>query len=1020
MNQKKAKKPKVVLWSVLTALCAILTIASIVGNHIANMYATTINVALGTSYSKVVGFDENAVYFSGDFESDDARWDYEKKLCADVEAEGAALLKNDNAALPLASGAKVSLFARGSVDLMYGGTGSGSVDTSAAPSLKDALKDQGIEINQGLWDWYVSKSDKYSRVTPAAISDQLAANTQYAVNEAPWAEVEKDNSASFAEYGDAAIVVFSRSGGEGADLPDGDPSASLTTSTNVTSQVGEGGTQEQDLSSNMAEVQYGMGAEGDGDYLSLSQEERDLLAGLKALKDDGTFKRIVVLLNTSNAIELDFLNPEICGEDYGIDSCMWIGDVGQTGANGVGRLLAGETAPSGSLVDTYWYDNMANPAVVNFYTVPYQGYEAYNLSLEGGDVQGMYSVYQEGIYLGYRYPETRYEDVVLKTDKAGDFDYSKTVAFPFGYGLSYTEFELSDFAVEEADDSFAVTVNVANIGETAGKKTVQVYFQSPYTEYDKENGIEKASVELCGFGKTAVLEPGASETVTVTVPKRELRTYDANNAKTYILDEGDYYFTVAMGSHEAINNILAAKGYKESDGMDAAGNADMTYVWKNEALDQTTYAVSEATGNPITNLFDESDPNKSSVAPGEVTFLSRSDWEGTFPAARTVLSANDDLAAALAFTLYNAADHADTPMPTTASGGKMSISEMIGADFDDERWDTLLDQLTFEEMVNTITLGFHNTAACESVSKVATKDENGPQGLTASLVGGASAMCYTSEDVMAATMNVELMEDVGRCIGNDCLAMGYSGLYGPGINMHRTPYSGRNFEYYSEDPFVAGAICTAETRGIQSKGVYVYLKHVALNDSETSRRGVNTWLTEQAARELYLEVADRAIIDGGAWCVMSGFNRWGTQWSGENYNLQTAYLRDECGMRGMSITDFSGLSNYMDVADGLIGGSDIWDSPMPMIHTVAASTMGGDPYMVAEMREAMHRILYTVVNSNAMNGWTNETHIAPNTPWWQLAIYGLIGFTGLLTLICLIMLVKSIKKKKAWKAENAG
>jgi len=373
------------------------------------------------------------------------------------------------------------------------------------------------------------------------------------------------------------------------------------------------------------------------------------------------------------------------------------------------------------------------------------------------------------------------------------------------------------------------------------------------------------------------------------------------------------------------------------------------------------------------------------------------------------------LAKALEFGQYNAADYASTAMPTTASGGDMSLAEMVGADFDDPRWDTLLDQLTFDEMVNTITLGFHNTAACETIKKAATKDENGPQGLTASLTGGASAMCYTSEDVMAATFNVELMEDVGRCIGNDCLDMGYSGLYGPGINMHRTPYSGRNFEYYSEDPFVSGAICAAETKGIQSKGVYVYLKHVALNDSESSRRGVNTWLTEQTAREIYLEVADRAIIDGGAWCVMSGFNRWGAQWCGENYNLQTAYLRDECGMRGMSITDFSGSSKYMDVADGLMGGSDIWDSPMPMIHTANAGTYANDPYMVSEMRAAMHKIMYTVVNSNAMNGWTADTYVAPNTPIWQVGIYALIGVSGVLAVVCAFMLVKNIKLKKAQK-----
>ena len=1006
-----AKKPRVVTWGILTGVTAVLTIGSIVGNVIANRYATTINVALDTSYSKVVGYDENSIYYTSDFENEDARWDYEKELCARLEAEGASLLKNDNNALPLGSGAKVSLFARGSVDLLYGGTGSGSVDTSAAPTLKDALTQEGISVNETLWSWYESTAEKYGRMTPASISDALAANTQYAVNEAPWSEVESANSSSFAEYGDAAIVVFSRSGGEGADLPDGDTSVSLTTNTNAGGLQANG--EKEQVEESLDNVQYGVGQEGDGDYLALTQEEKDLLAGLKTLKDNGTFKKIVVLLNTSNALELDFLNPEICGADYGIDSCMWIGDVGQTGAIGVGRLLSGSTAPSGSIVDTFWYDNMKNPAVVNFYTVPYAGAEQYGLALEGPDVQGMYSVYQEGVYLGYRYAETRYEDVVMGTEKTGDFDYASTVAYPFGYGMSYTTFDFSDFEFTEGADAFTVSVNVTNTGDTAAKKTVQIYFQSPYTDYDRQNGIEKASVELCGFDKTDVLDPGASEKVTIEIPKTELRAYDANGAKGYILDAGDYYFTAANGSHEAVNNILAAKGFSSANGMTEDGNAALVGRFTQAELDTEIFRDSAATGAQITNLFDESDPNKSSLTPGTVTFLTRSDWEGTFPTARPTLTMNDKLAKALEFTQYNAADHADTAMPTLASGGDMSVSEMIGAEYGDERWEALLDQLTFDEMVNTITLGFHNTAACETVSKAATKDENGPQGLTASLTGGKSAMCYTSEDIMAATMNTELMEDVGRCIGNDCLDMGYSGLYGPGINMHRTPYSGRNFEYYSEDPFVAGTICAAETKGIQSKGVYVYLKHVALNDSESSRRGVNTWLTEQTARELYLEVADKAIIDGGAWCVMSGFNRWGAQWCGENANLMNGYLRGEAGMRGMSITDFSGLSQYMDVADGLIGGSDIWDSPMPMIHTVAAGQMAGDPYMVSEMRDAMHRILYTVVNSNAMNGWNSETHIEPNTPWWQLAIYGLIGVSALLTILSVLMLVKNIKLKKS-------
>jgi len=638
----------------------------------------------------------------------------------------------------------------------------------------------------------------------------------------------------------------------------------------------------------------------------------------------------------------------------------------------------------------------------NFYTQAYPNAADYNLLTDGPDVQGMYSVYQEGIYLDYRYYETRYEDAVMGTGNAGDYNWSTTVAFPFGYGDSYTTFEYSDFNVTESADAFNVTLKVTNTGSTySGKETVQLYFQSPYTDYDKANGIEKASAELCGFAKTDILAPGASETVNITVDKSELRTYDSNNAKTYIVDAGDYYFTAATDAHNAVNNILAAKGYtvENTDGrMTADGDVALTYKWTNAALDSTTYATSE-NGTAITNLFDEADPNKSSSEPGEVTWLSRSNWVATFPTQPVVLNATQTLADHLAFTRYDGSKADSVEMPTLGADNGLALVSMIGADYDDPQWDTLLDQLTFNEMVNTITLGFHNTAAVESIGKTRTKDENGPQGLTAALTGGASAMCYTSEDVMAATFNVDLINDVGRCIGEDCLAMGYSGLYGPGINMHRTAYSGRNFEYYASDPFIAGTICAAEVNGIQSKGVYVYLKHVALNDSESSRRGVNTWLNEQAAREIYLEVADKAITDGGAWSVMTGFNRWGATWCGAYDNLLTGFLRGELGMRGMIITDYSGSSKYMDLADGLIAGSDIWDSPDPTIHTTLAPKYENDAYIVTEMRESMHKILYTVANSNAMNGWSSADRLKVITPWWKTALYALDTVLAVLTVL---------------------
>lgn len=991
MSMEKKKGTGVKKWGILTAISAILMVALIIGSTIAFRYTTTINVALDVETYKIVKGDSDAdtEYFKSDFASDEEREAYEEELCARLEEEGAALLMNDNEALPLSSGAKVSLFAHGSVDLMYGGTGSGAVDTASAPSFKDALTSVGIEVNETLWDLYSSEDmmEKYSRLTPDAISDTLEANTQYGVNEAPWSEIEGGAADSFADYGDAAIVVLARSGGEGADLPSG-----------------ENGTDDDWIA----------GTEGDGNYLALSQEEKDLLAGLKELKDDGTFKSIIVLLNSSNAIELDFLNPDICGVDYGIDSCMWIGDVGQTGINGVARLIAGEVSPSGSIVDTFTYDNMTNPAMYNFYTQAYPNAADYDLMTDGPDVQGMYSVYQEGVYLGYRYYETRYEDAVMGTANVGDYDYTSQVAYSFGHGISYTDFEYSDYSVTAGDDGFDVNVTVTNAGDTyTGKKTVQVYFQSPYTDYDKENGIEKASVELCGFAKTDELAPGESEDVTIHVDKDELRTYDSNNAKTYILDAGDYYFTVADGAHEAVNNVLAAKGYTTADGMDAEGDAAVTYKWTNSELDTEIFSTSEATGAKITNLFDESDPNKSSDAPGEVTWLTRSDWEGTFPTAPAELTVNDTLAASLAITQYDGSQADSVEMPTLGADGDLALASLIGADYDDPMWEDLLDQLTYEDMVNTITLGFHNTAAIPNIGKAATKDENGPQGLTAALTGGESAMCYTSEDVMAATFNTELMEDVGRCIGEDCLAMGYSGLYGPGVNMHRTAYSGRNFEYYSEDPHISGAICTAEVQGIQSKGVYVYLKHVALNDSESSRRGVNTWLNEQTAREIYLEVADKAVIDGGAWCTMSGFNRWGSTWCGAYAALQTDYLRGELGMRGMSITDYSGSSKYMDLCDALIAGTDIYDSPDPTIHTANAANYENDAYIVTQMREAMHNILYTVVNSNAMNGLSEADTMKQVTPWWQIALIALIVVFGVLTVVCAVMTGRAVKRKKA-------
>ena len=974
----KNTKPKVRLWSVLTGLTAILTVAAIVGNIIANQYATTINVALNASTYKIIHGENtgDTEYFKKGFASDEEREAYEAELCATVEAEGAALLKNENNALPLASGAKVSLFGHGSVDLMYGGTGSGSVDTSKAPNLKQALEAQGITINQTLWDLYSSDSmmSKYSRMTPASISDTLEANTQYAVNEAPWSALSSAES-SFAEYGDAAIVVLSRSGGEGADLPSG-----------------ENGTSDNWIS----------GQEGDGNYLALSAEEVELLQNLKALKDNGTFKKIVVLINSSNAIELDFLNPEICGEDYGIDAAMWIGDVGQTGINGVGQLLSGAVTPSGSLVDTYLYDNMANPAMYNFYTQAYPNAAEYNLLTEGADVQGMYSVYQEGIYLGYRYFETRYEDVVMGTAKAGDYNWATTVAYPFGYGDSYTTFAYSNFNVTESDDAFTVTLKVTNTGKTfSGKETVQIYFQSPYTAYDKANGIEKAAAELCGFAKTDVLAPGASEDVTITVPKSELRTYDANNAKTYILDAGDYYFTAAAGAHEAVNNILAAQGKTTADGMDAAGK-NAVVSWKLDALDNTTFAI--ANNTTVTNVADDADLNY--WLPGTVTYLTRQDWN-TFPINYNKLNLKiadspkkDQWIAEMRGETYTISD---TGAAAEAVPGPKFTASEIGAEqlnnINDPYWDKLVHAITIDEAVGAVIHGGSRSDTLTNIDNPVVIQNEGPTGISAGYTDEATGKTYkfnvNSQTLLGCSFNPELAYQWGLVEGNSCLWVERYDLWGSGLTLNRTPYNGRNYEYISEDPMLTNVIGREVIQGCSDKGIINGPKHMGFNDQEHNRAGISAYMTEQKFRETDLRGFEGALSDAFGMGVMIAFNRIGATNASHHVGMIQKIVRGEWGFKGLISTDM--MNNYLyfnaesmvmagitQVADFAADNSHInlgeggVDAVWPHI---SLETVSKDSNLVEQARENLKYQLYIFANSAILNISTQRV----NT-WWDTAL----------------------------------
>ena len=962
---KKARGKATRPWKALTWISGPLAIILSIATVVIGMFDNTFSVFVGGNFYTLENEDENAVYYESDFATADEMVEYGLDLCEQVEAEGAALLMNENNALPLEKGDQVSLFSNSSVNLVYGGTGSGNIDASTANTLKDSMINAGFGVNETLWNFYSVDAADYLRVVGGVVSLEAATTS-----ECPWDVYTDEVKDSVAAYGDAAIVTFSRVGGEGADL------------------------------------QY------DGvNYLALDENEKEMMKNLAAMKEAGTVEKIIVLINSANPLQVDFLK----NNEYGVDACLWVGDVGISGVDAIGKILAGDVNPSGSLVDTYCYDNYSSPAMKNFVPTVYEGY------VEGviPDTAETYMIYQEGIYVGYRYYETRYEDFVMNTGNAGEYAYNDDVAFPFGFGLSYTDFEYSDMAVTyNADtDQFEVSVKVTNAGDTySGKETVQVYAQSPYTQYDIENGVEKASVVLCGFDKTDILAPGASETLTIYVDKRDLASYDAYGTGTYILDDGDYYLTVATDAHNAVNNTLAAKGYTVANTngrMDVDGNAELAYKWTNNKFDAETYATT-LNGTEITNQLSDSDVNLSQDLDGQtITYLTRNDWVGTYPSEIVQLKLTDKLIAKLQETQYNADNYDAMEMPTMGADGDLKLYDMIGLSYDDPKWEQLLDQMTFDEMVTLIGDSFHWTMPVESINAPGTRDENGPQGLTASLFSGSKtleATAFTSEDVMAATFNTDLMTEIGKVIGNNCLQANIACLYGPGNNTHRTPYGGRNFEYYSEDPFLAAEMSKYEVAAMAEKGVFVVMKHFALNDCEQDRIGLGVWLNEQAAREIYLKAfqAPAEEVNAG---MMVAYTRWGAIWSGGNKGLMSGILRGEWGQRGLNITD-NVITTYVKGTDGIMaGGVSTYDAMLPHILNELPEYKD-DAVIVNAMREACHQTLYSVANSCGMNG------VGPDT---IVHAKGLVVVTVLKTCAILfgalfvVSLVMWIKKKRTFK-----
>ena len=964
---QKKKMSNKVFAGISTAGIAIVLAAVMVGNYFALTYSSIISSYMGHDTFRVVKTDENtdATYFESEFSSPEDFAQASTELAKEIQKEGIVLVKNENQAMPLGDNKRVSLFSESSVDLIYGGTGSGAIDTSTVMNLKQAFESIGYTVNPTLWDFYTSNHEKYSRVIP---SNLPGVDHAYFVNECPVSEYTQAVKDSYADYNDAAIVVISRSGGEGLDL--------ITDS-----------------------------SAPDGNYLALTQEEKDML---DMIQNSDAFDKIIVLLNVCNPMELGFL------DDYSkIQACLWIGNLGQVGIESMVQAFNGEVNPSGRLVDTYAYDAFSAPAMQNFG----ESNSFLNASevpaldgLYGNEPGDIYVTYAEGIYVGYKYYETRYEDVVLGQGNAGDYNYAEQVAYPFGYGLSYTTFEHSNFKVTEQGDHFAATVDVTNTGDVAGKDVVQVYMQSPYTDYDRENGVEKSAVQLVGFDKTEMLEPGATETVTIEIEKSLMKAYDANNAKTYIVDAGDYYFATGINAHDALNNILAAKGKTTADGMTADGDAEFTYVYTENELDTKTYAVSE-NGTEITNQFDNADLNyyEGSVE-GGVTYLSRSDWTGTFP-KQVKATATAQMLEEMAKTGMD--EDPDAEMPTTGADNGLSLIAMRGLDYDDPAWEELLDEVTLDEMDQLIRVGGYSTGAVPSVGKPATTDRDGPQGISGTLgttTGlGVSSVSYSGEIVMASSWNKDLLRRIGEMVGEAGLQMNVIGWYAPAMNIHRAPFSGRNFEYYSEDSFLSGALATEEVAGAQSKGIFCYIKHFALNDQDAHRYGLNTYANEQSIREIYLYPFEQAVTKGGATAVMTSYNRLGTKWTAANPNLITNVLRNEWGFHGTVLTDWASMY-YMDLGIGLQAGNNQWLNTNGDLYKI--DNFKKNATVVSAMREATHNILYTAVNSAAMNGISSDTRIEAITPTWQYWLYALDAVVVLLAIAGFYGIYRRCKKNQ--------
>lgn len=946
-----------------------------------------VNNALGIATSKLVLKDditsedqiEKPQYFKSQFALDVNNPTEEEiaKKNAAVEAfveteeeEGAVLLSNNNNALPLKKGSKVSLFGHASVSPYTKGSsggGSGGTQVTYIEALEDADR-AGFQINQALISAYNASNVKRD-----------ASNRT--IGESPVSVYTNAVKDSFKNYSDAAIVILAREGSESNDL-------------------------------------YRTDSEGIS-QLALHQDEKDMLELVRTYKENGTFKKVIVLLNSGHPLEVKWL------DEYKVDACMLIGGPGNsTGFRGVSDLLVGNVNPSGKLVDTYASNSLSAPATQNIGEYAYTNKSEVAKGVKDNVSECQYYVAQtEGIYVGYKYYETRYEDCILgqgnAASSAGVFDskngkwnYSDEVSYSFGYGISYTTFEQTmDEVKDNKDGTMTVTGTVKNTGAVAGKSVVELYAQTPYGQYEKVNRVEKSAVQLVGFTKTALIEPGKTVSYEITFDKYFLASYDYTNAKTYIMSAGDYYLSIGDNSHDALNNILAMKG---ATGMtDEAGNAVLgdvkkVYTWNEKTLDKTTYSRS-ANGTLITNQLDEADINY--WVNGAVTYLSRNDWQATFPKPVSI-TASKELIEKLDDGNYEKPANAPSALSVKLGvDSGIKLADMYGVAYDDPLWDTFIDQLSLAELIAS-TMESGGIAQTLSINSPQTSNGDGPDGIA----GNA----YVNESVAAASWNKEMLAMRGYYMGEDAvLAHKKQQAWCPGVDTHRTPFGGRNFEYYSEDATLAYELGAATAKAMEEMGVSVAPKHFFANDQETWRTGIATYGNEQAFREIQLRAFEGCFVKGGASSVMTSFNRVGPIWVGHYSNIQNNILRGEWGFVGVIITDAAGVNSYMHSVETIMNGTDMFcltkgsaaDKRTKEINS--AIQLNDDGNIILQLKETNHRIYYTYAHTNLMNGLSSAYTVVGVTPWWKPTLIAINVAFGVITVaFAVVFAINSYRKEE--------